>query len=72
MRAILVVVCVALSPTLTSAAEQPAQQTRKPPVTQSPVNPCAAYGAGFVQIAGTSTCVKVGGHISVEVGGRAR
>ena len=33
-------------------------------------NSCAAYGAGFVKIAGTSTCVKVGGSISVGAGGR--
>jgi Porin subfamily len=30
---------------------------------------CAAYGAGFVKIAGTNTCVKVGGSISVGAGG---
>jgi Porin subfamily len=30
---------------------------------------CAAYGAGFVKIAGTNTCVKIGGAISVGAGG---
>lgn len=35
-------------------------------------NPCASFGAGFVAVEGTSTCVKVGGAISVGVGGRVR
>ena len=33
---------------------------------------CAAYGAGFVKLEGTSTCVKVGGAISVGAGGSIR
>jgi hypothetical protein len=32
-------------------------------------NPCAAYGAGFVRIEGSSTCIKIGGSIDVGVGG---
>jgi hypothetical protein len=31
---------------------------------------CAAYGAGFVKIEGTDTCVQVGGSISVGAGVR--
>jgi hypothetical protein len=31
-------------------------------------NPCAEYGAGFVPVAGTSTCAKLGGSVSVGVG----
>ncbi len=26
---------------------------------------CASYGAGFVQLQGTSTCVRIGGHLRV-------
>jgi hypothetical protein len=33
-------------------------------------NSCAAYGAGFVKIEGTDTCVQVGGSISVGAGVR--
>ncbi len=33
---------------------------------------CAAYGAGFVKIEGTNTCVKIGGSISVGAGGSIR
>ena len=32
-------------------------------------NSCAAYGAGFVKVEGTETCVKMGGAISIGVGG---
>ena len=31
-------------------------------------NACAAYGAGFVMIEGTGTCMKIGGAISVGGG----
>ena len=31
-------------------------------------NSCAAYGAGFVKIEGTDTCVKIGGAVSVGAG----
>ena len=33
-------------------------------------NSCAAYGAGFVKIEGTDTCLQVGGSISVGAGVR--
>ena len=29
---------------------------------------CAAYGAGFVGLAGSDTCVRIGGHVRVEYG----
>ena len=32
-------------------------------------NPCAEYGAGFVRIEGSSTCIKIGGSVSVGVSG---
>ncbi|XUM21249.1 porin [Bradyrhizobium oligotrophicum S58] len=31
-------------------------------------NPCASYGANFVRLEGTDTCVKVGGALRVEMG----
>lgn len=31
---------------------------------------CAAYGAGFMQVAGTGACVKVGGFVEGTVSGR--
>jgi hypothetical protein len=29
------------------------------------INSCAAYGAGFIKVEGTDTCVQVGGSVSV-------
>ncbi len=33
-----------------------------------PANACAEYGAGFVRIEGTNTCVKIGGAVSIGAG----
>lgn len=35
-------------------------------------NPCAAYGAGFVRVEGSGTCVKLGGAIDVGVAASSR
>jgi hypothetical protein len=59
-RLILVLV---LLPTIATAAEQ---QKKKAP--QPTANPCAQYGDGFVQIKGTTTCIKANGYIRVEGG----
>jgi hypothetical protein len=32
-------------------------------------NSCAAFGPGFVKVDGTDTCVKIGGAVSIGVGG---
>jgi hypothetical protein len=32
----------------------------------SPQKPCATYGAGFINVPGTDTCVKVGGWVTME------
>jgi porin-like protein len=32
-------------------------------------NSCAVYGPGFVRVDGTETCVKIGGAVSIGVGG---
>jgi len=36
----------------------------KPPES----NPCAAYGAGFVRVEGSSTCIRIGGGIGIGAG----
>jgi hypothetical protein len=75
MRMIVPLVIVAML----SASAAPAQQFRdgKPekPAKSLPLrpakaaaNPCAEYGAGFVRIEGSSTCIKVGGSLSVGAG----
>jgi hypothetical protein len=32
-------------------------------------NSCAEFGAGFVKVEGSDTCVKVGGYVSIGAGG---
>jgi len=58
-------------------AEQPGHKKLErstPPAKLLPVKPatsassCAAYGAGFVKLEGTETCVRIGGAVSVGAG----
>jgi hypothetical protein len=76
MRKLFLVIVLAVL----SATSAPAQQSRDPkpdkPSTSIPLrapkaatNSCAEYGPGFVKVEGTSTCMKIGGSISVGVGG---
>ena len=44
---------------------------RLAPAKSAAGNPCAAFGPGFVKVAGSDTCVKVGGTFSVDVRGGA-
>jgi hypothetical protein len=44
---------------------------RLPPVKSTGGNSCAAFGPGFVKIAGSDTCVRVGGAVRVDVGSSA-
>ena len=73
----LVIAMMALLPASSAAAEQP-----RPPKSDTSINPrqlplkgartadsCAMYGAGFVRVDGTQTCVKIGGAVSIGVGG---
>lgn len=71
-------ILIALAPPIAVAS---AEQTRpfkldRPagasslPVKEPKADPsCSAYGAGFLKLAGTDTCVKVGGAIGVGAGG---
>jgi hypothetical protein len=75
MKILLLALMVTLLPTSTIAAGQSGPESKKPakPITTSrPIksNSCAQYGAGFIQIQGTTTCVKVGGSVTFESGGR--
>jgi hypothetical protein len=65
MRNFLVAMMLLALP-MTAIAED--RQPAKPQPRQVKSNPCAAFGPGFVQVEGTSTCVKVGGGIDVGVG----
>ena len=65
MRTMIYASMFAALPISLTAAELP-----KKPTTphEAKVSPCAAYGAGYVRVEGTTTCVKVGGSIRVESG----
>jgi len=79
MRNVLLVIAVAaLLPAPSAAAEQPRQQKSDKSISAARPLPlkgartdhsCAVYGAGFVRVDGTQTCVKIGGAVSIGVGG---
>jgi len=75
-KSLLMMMAVVLASTA-AAAEQPRPQ--KPdkaakagkllPLKRSnSASACAEYGAGFVKIEGTNTCMKIGGAVSVGAG----
>ena len=41
----------------------------KPVARPRPTTSCAEYGAGYVRVEGTGSCVRLGGGINVGVGG---
>ena len=72
-KSLLVVFALALA----SIAAQPRLQKADRAATSSKLlplkrsnsaNACAEYGAGFVKIEGTNTCMKIGGAVSVGAG----
>ena len=70
MKKLGLALAVSLLPTLALAAEQ--QKPKKPEgsTTLPPAkgNPCAQYGPGFVQVSGTTNCIKIGGSVTYESG----
>jgi hypothetical protein len=76
MRTIVPVIVLALLSASAASAQQfrddkPGKAAKSLPLrpAKAAVNPCAEYGAGFVRIEGSSTCIKIGGSLSVGVGG---
>jgi hypothetical protein len=77
MRKSLLVMMAAVLASVAAAAERPrpgkpdkaATSGKLLPLKRSnSANACAAYGAGFVKIEGTNTCMKIGGAVSVGAG----
>lgn len=48
------------------AAAGTSQPSRKAAAKPQRVGGCEAYGAGFVRVQGSDTCVKIGGRVRVE------
>jgi hypothetical protein len=55
-----------------TATEQQTADTPTKPMTRRKATSCAEYGPGFVAVEGTGTCMKIGGSIGVDAGGRVR
>jgi len=75
-KSLLVVFALALA-SIAARAEQPRLQKADRAATSNKLlplkrsnsaNACAEYGAGFVKIEGTNTCMKIGGAVSVGAG----
>jgi hypothetical protein len=76
MRNVFPVIVLAALSASSASAQQARDQKPDKPATSIPLrpakaaaNPCAEYGPGFVKVEGSSTCMKIGGSISVGVGG---
>ena len=79
MRNTLLAILIAVLPTSVAAAEQPGIQKPDKPVTKllplkrdGAAHSCAAYGAGFIKVEGTDTCMRIGGGVSIEARGGRR
>jgi hypothetical protein len=77
MRKSLLVMLAVVLASLAARAEQPRLQKpdKAAPSGQSlplkrpsSANACAEYGAGFVKVEGTNTCMKFGGSVSIGAG----
>ena len=77
MRKFLLLIVAAMLPAIDAFAEQPrlrkSDQTttsgkQLPLKRATSANSCAEFGTGFVRIEGTSTCMKIGGAVSIGAG----
>ena len=66
MRTLIITSLVATLPACVAAAELPKKTTA--PARDAKATPCPAYGAGFVKVEGSTTCIRVGTTVRVEVG----
>lgn len=77
MRKLVLLATALVLSSVAAAAEQPRpskSDKAAPPGKVLPLkrsnsaNACAEYGAGFVRIEGTNTCMKIGGAVSIGAG----
>ena len=75
-KSLLLIVAVVLPVGAAFAGQIRLQKPEKAATSSKPLplkrgtsaNSCAEYGAGFVKIEGTNTCMKIGGAISIGAG----
>jgi hypothetical protein len=53
-----------IEPNSKPKASQPSGVAKSQPAPRS--KSCSTFGAGFVQLPGTDTCVKIGGYVTME------
>jgi hypothetical protein len=51
-------------PTLAQPSPPPAQ--KKAPVAERAMKTCQEYGAGYMRVEGTGSCVKIGGYVRAQ------
>jgi porin-like protein len=79
IRAVIAALAIALSALAASGAiaqtliEPNSKPKSQPPGSAKPqpglrTKACSTFGAGFVQLPGTDTCVKIGGFITIDGG----
>ena len=75
MRTIVSVIIVAVLSASVASAQQSRDSKPNKPAKSLPLRPpkaaanaCAEYGAGFVRIEGSSTCIKIGGSVGIGAG----
>ena len=77
MRKSLLVIVAVMLPAVAALAEQARLQKREQAATSgkpvplkgaTPANSCSAYGAGFVRVEGSDTCMKIGGGVGIGGG----
>jgi hypothetical protein len=60
------ILLIALVPGVAAANDLPKNTQPKPKAPQAAANPCAQYGPGFVQVQGSTTCVKTNGYVRTD------
>jgi hypothetical protein len=77
MRKILPIVAVLLlpsvpalsqfaGPTLAQPSPAPSPSQKKAPVAERAMKACPEYGAGYMRVEGTGSCVKIGGYVRAQ------
>jgi len=62
------ILLIALVPGVAAANDLPKKAQPKPKAPAATANPCAQYGPGFVQVQGTTTCVRTNGYVRIDAG----
>jgi hypothetical protein len=72
LKLVAILLLIAISPTAAqtpTAKPKGARNEQLNPKVSKPVSqPCAQYGAGFVRVPGTDSCVRMGGSVETSVG----